>query len=821
MAELHIDTASVSYDNSSSHSSAHDTAEDAAEPASKRKKGYNRTSTPYDKKLAWYRKLATRHTTLKMCMDDLQCSKTEARRIRDGKFLNQTASNGRPPLLTDPQKRQLVLQLEEKKQQQIAVQDGGFRALVMDVCIQFPEGGNAAIFAQKPTDEYFRLLRQELDLRRVKGQNKTDARRVAEGNVRSALSLALNYHAILTLGSERGLREIAPNLQLNFDATSFLIEEKANMKCIVVKQIDNRKCKYDTEFDFSLSSSSSSSSSSSTSSSQAESEQSSPISAARPVTHAGTARNPIFLKMYATIAASGGIAKLVIVVLDKQLPANACQLVQVQFLSPYPVGCESGYILFQRTTQPTVESDRLLFIHVLKPYIDEQRKSMCNVAACGVVDDDAGKAMFNTKFANDPAANCRALVMFDGEPLQLVAMRTVDMIREFDRCDISMLKTAASCTAIQQPCDVGPLFRTLKARIKTTELRDEIASARWKSLYINCYTVLEQHNKNFRAGWSTAHMDQTSNGLCAIVAVLQQSITTRHVIGGWRHSGLHPFNLNQIMAQCTAKAEQKSFLGANMIQSDVFQKLLATAKTKGRVSEVDFTQYGVPGSDSNDENEDGTAAQDVLRVQQNEISDSKQPVEAVLVDNPDDEMDDDNSIESSSTINLAQPSDLKFDSLPLQRQRAVWLNHSATIAYEAEKLRMKQEREAAATLKRQQTAERKATAIQLKLEQAAMQKVLKKIRADFAKELKAKITHCETRCSLCAIPYRLWQANELTKDAEGKNKWDICHMCNSNWCPDCIDEAKIKQHKLFCSIFMPQAARNAAQANTNQSSSAH
>jgi hypothetical protein len=133
----------------------------------------------------------------------------------------------------------------------------------------------------------------------------------------------------------------------------------------------------------------------------------------------------------------------------------------------------------------------------------------------------------------------RIILTLDGEEKHLTAVCNVIIDRGLAESQgIEVVKLAASASKIQQPCDVGPMYKVLKQALKGDP---PLADCPYRHELTRLLAPLESASrKTFQAF------------IELLPIVLNKSFTRWNVLRGWNSSGLWPFNLDVMLAKCTS-----------------------------------------------------------------------------------------------------------------------------------------------------------------------------------------------------------------------------------------------------------------------------
>eukprot|EP00047_Mylnosiga_fluctuans_P023836 m.147004 g.147004 ORF g.147004 m.147004 type:complete len:369 (+) comp9700_c0_seq22:741-1847(+) len=177
------------------------------------------------------------------------------------------------------------------------------------------------------------------------------------------------------------------------------------------------------------------------------------------------------------------------------------------------------------------------------------------------------------------AAGCKPdfpiIFSFDGEQSHLDAVMKLlvyDVPAKWASHNIRLLKFAAATSMTQQPCDVAPMFRSLKALLGSAVLPADAG----------------EYHTFFKAtifkDMDPASCRVFSNALSKLGSVIAQAFSEKNIREGWSIAGLWPLDTQVILARCTlwplASEEQQSAIKA------AIPELVQVAQKMGEVSDA-------------------------------------------------------------------------------------------------------------------------------------------------------------------------------------------------------------------------------------------
>lgn len=796
------------------------------------------TNTASDEsKLLWWKRMnestdSRMYRTTQQCANALNISTVTARRYKKGLIPWSGKHKGRKPLLTDWQIDGVVREIQARIVDSKAPTQQEMYAIMCTYVREHDSQGaadNSKFLQGSPHKTWWKEFADRVNGKWNKGQPKTDVRAVAERSIRSALSFGSVFNAIITMCSGSGKRDIIPSLILNVDATSLKVIQHADQKRFALSVVKHTDHDFDELIDASSGEIGSTQSSQSTTPvltpastplltptfsfiSTPASASSSTLLLPNPLSYESDLNNPIFIKWYATISGSGVLLPPLIVLVNSQLKSGEYRLQKVMGFSAYADSYKPGFILFQNTTQATPAVFKTLLEEIWIPYIAGQRRILTNNLnnTHYIVQPDAGLQLFNEHFSTiDPEANGRAMLIFDGEAQQLSALRSDDMLDRFKLIGMDLMKTSASRTAVEQPCDVGPLFRIVKQCINSVKKFEVVSSGgHWDLIAINIRNALGAMLKGERTNqW----IQFVTAGLMRFIATMQLHFDVTNVVKGFNDSGLVPFNMSKILRSSEEFSKfQHLFRDSSDLAECVrVKKCCQYAKQHGRVTDEFYCEIGFSGDTGDDELDAKLAAgqlpEEIFAAAAADKAQTTSTSNSTTAADFDDTKASSFNMPSSS-IKITPPSekiqcaesDIRPQNAPLHQQRAVWISAESTIKREAEvaaaKLLATVAAEAAKERRKVEAAERK----QLTELQSRREAAIKQMHIAWKKQHKTTMLPSQ-HCCICFIPWDFMQLYpELCLIANELNRWSHCAGCDSWFCCIDIHSGSLAIHQLKC-----------------------
>jgi hypothetical protein len=130
--------------------------------------------------------------------------------------------------------------------------------------------------------------------------------------------------------------------------------------------------------------------------------------------------------------------------------------------------------------------------------------------------------------------------MLDGETKQIDLLVTDEMHAILLRHRIIVIKLGASCSSIQQACDIAKLFMSEKKSLLSIKYHtgDEDMERTLVEILSSILNMKSEKRKQYR------------EGLVNIYNAHQKATTRSIMADGWKNSGLYPFDLKTILAKC-------------------------------------------------------------------------------------------------------------------------------------------------------------------------------------------------------------------------------------------------------------------------------
>jgi hypothetical protein len=120
-----------------------------------------------------------------------------------------------------------------------------------------------------------------------------------------------------------------------------------------------------------------------------------------------------------------------------------------------------------------------------------------------------------------------------------------EVISEFDKAAITVIKLPAATSAILQPCDVSVCFRELKRLVREMRYFGTIRDTTQASLKAISSRLLKREN----CGWAKLFLERLEYSVCSIAPVLPLAFHFPSIISTFQSMGYCPFDLPTILRQ--------------------------------------------------------------------------------------------------------------------------------------------------------------------------------------------------------------------------------------------------------------------------------
>ena len=300
-----------------------------------------------------------------------------------------------------------------------------------------------------------------------------------------------------------------------------------------------------------------------------------------PVTHSGAEELAMGIKWIPLISADGAISRVVLVIAVDGFDPDKFVYYPLQGLSCSSEGsAPPGYLCFCKTRAGNPAFWKWFLTYIIIPEVQQVRSRQYGKP---ILPDGTLMPIF---------------IVIDGEAIQLDQVFSADVINILSEKLIIMGKLPASCSAIYQPCDVGPLFKIIKRIVKY--------------LAENCVDVTQHHgvgnsmefaleeivahfNENYGTSSniriSRAKKEKLFIAITRLVYAFSNYVKVDQVKSGFIKSGIFPINFRNIVAQLYGKQYD------NLVEYESLERKAPEAvpsfQSEGVLSEDRMTELGI------------------------------------------------------------------------------------------------------------------------------------------------------------------------------------------------------------------------------------
>ena len=179
-----------------------------------------------------------------------------------------------------------------------------------------------------------------------------------------------------------------------------------------------------------------------------------------------------------------------------------------------------------------------------------------------------------------------AYITFDGESIQIKPYFDEEIQSLFDNQNCYLGKLAASCTEIQQPCDVGNIFKGSKSANKNIDDSDVISHP----LNMVIQDMIDSHELEKEKGNEmSSHKLMLRLGLLRVQRSLQIAVKTTTVQNSFTLTGMYPLDLDQTLSNCKADISSEEYKSI----SNSFPHLVDLFKENGKLTDQNINDIGV------------------------------------------------------------------------------------------------------------------------------------------------------------------------------------------------------------------------------------
>ena len=184
-----------------------------------------------------------------------------------------------------------------------------------------------------------------------------------------------------------------------------------------------------------------------------------------------------------------------------------------------------------------------------------------------------------------------AYLTFDGEQVQINVYRDESLQDLFKDLNTYLGKLSASCTAIQQPCDRGNIFKGAKKSNRGINDNDVVQNVDMNDLIIKVINSHEQ-NKSSDQQMSSSHKNMLRHGLLRVQKALQKTLNTQTISDSFKNTGMNPLSLVMTLQQCRDNRSDD-------VDKMIIKKMpyfIKIFKDNGVIKDSDLIASGIPSA---------------------------------------------------------------------------------------------------------------------------------------------------------------------------------------------------------------------------------
>jgi hypothetical protein len=273
------------------------------------------------------------------------------------------------------------------------------------------------------------------------------------------------------------------------------------------------------------------------------------------------------IKMYFLIFGSGIHAPLIFIIENKQLPKDFQEVHKVPGLGlGATLDTNYAYVLFVQDRGLTTG----FYVWFLQTVLFKICKSIREI--------------------NSLPPNAKFFFKEDGEDIQIKCMKDPIIRQLLKENNIEVGKTSASITEIEQECDADNLFKAPKKKLSAIFNDDIIKN--YNNLRILLENIWKSHQEATNTIITREHKKSGINGIIKIFHCLKSTININVIEKSFKVTGASPYNLNQIISQCTAKISREQEIIIKR-EIDYLKNVFASA------GEIDENTFDLCGIDDN------------------------------------------------------------------------------------------------------------------------------------------------------------------------------------------------------------------------------
>jgi hypothetical protein len=269
------------------------------------------------------------------------------------------------------------------------------------------------------------------------------------------------------------------------------------------------------------------------------------------------------IKFYLLINGMGDQSPPIYVIQDKAMEAEALEVHKVPGLG-LGTNMEYGYVLFCHSRCGNLAFYKWFITEILCPWVLRLKEFY------ELDDEDI------------------AWLQMDGEPIQLECMSHPDILKILEEALIFIGKLCASTTEVEQPCD-KECFKGPKTSLKTID-DNEVSGNTYMIERLGEVLKLHFHRMSpIVSSINPANKRQCIYGLLRVQLAFMRSLRKDTIIKSWRTTGIFPFSLTTILANCSGDVTpaERDDIESNM------PELMRIFIEKGELMDSDFDSVGI------------------------------------------------------------------------------------------------------------------------------------------------------------------------------------------------------------------------------------
>lgn len=281
----------------------------------------------------------------------------------------------------------------------------------------------------------------------------------------------------------------------------------------------------------------------------------------------------IFVKYLSVYFCNGYAASPVFVVANENIAENSFLVERVPLMTQSDDPSHFGYLFWSKTRGFGVNSFVWVWVNVIFPVIDELRKSCC------LNKDD-----------EDYITRAAFTFIQDGEAQGIEATQNPDVIKHCQENFINLLKSAQSCSLIQQLCDLATIYRDTKSDLATIQVDDYRNDA--LSSHLNNAMDKNQDTLKYTSG----EKQKLNTIMLKIVAVLKKHVTHKAIVSAAKKAGMvgPTATWDSVTRRISFQASTHDWKGGEMKHIlEKWEELKTLWNDKGELPDRDLDDLGI------------------------------------------------------------------------------------------------------------------------------------------------------------------------------------------------------------------------------------